>query len=181
MSKVEFVNIKKDLRLYCLIKNKRSLEKIENCIQNGCNVNSRFINYGCTALTLAIESGLPKTIKLFIKYGAIISSSDLEIACQNGQYKIVKILINAKPGIIKEIMMSWAIPPNIYWNKCGGQSYTERSVIEKSLKMVYYLLQKGAYVGEFDIKYCKEYEMDSPSKDLYQQLLYIMEFKKYIY
>ena len=89
------------------------------------------------------------------------------------------ILINAKPDIIKDIMVSWAIQSNIYWNKCGGQSYTERSVIQKSLKIVYYLIQRGVYEREFDIKYCKEYEMDSPSKDLYQELRYIMEFNEF--
>lgn len=180
MSKDGFINVKKDLRLYCCINNKNNLEKIENCIQNGCNVNSIFVNYGCTPLSLATELGLTKTVKLLIKHGAIISSSDLEIACQNGQYKIIKLLINAKPDVIKDIKVSWAIPLNFYWNECGGQSYTERSVIKKSLKIVYYLIQKGVFVDEFDMEYCKECEMDSPCDDLYYQLRYIMEYKKYL-
>ena len=167
-----YVNVKKDLSLYASIKNKSSLDKIEKLIQNKnrYNVNSFFVNYDCTAMGLATELGLTKTVKLLIKYGAHVSSTHVEIACINGHYKIVKVLLNANPDIIKSVGIDYAIPENTYWNKWGGQSYTESSLLEVSLKIVNYLLIKGVYVIQYYIDKCREYSTDSPDDHLYYQI-----------
>ena len=169
---MNYVNVKKDLSLYASIKNKSSLDKIEKLIQDQkrYNVNSFFVNYDCTPMSLATELGLTKTVKLLIKYGAIVNSTQVEIACTYGHYKIVKVLLNAKPDIIKRVIIDYAIPENTYWNKWGGQSYTESSLLEVSLKIVNYLLIKGAYVNQYNIDKCREYSTDSPDDHLYYQI-----------
>ena len=167
---MSYVNVKKDLRLYSSIKNKNSLDQIEKYIKNGCNVNSYFVNYNCTPISLATELGLIKTVKLLIKYGAIIESSDIEIACRYGHYKIVKALLNAKPDLIELVCIDNAIPENTYWNEWGGQSYTESNLLEVSLKIVNYLLIKGAYVEQYSIDICTEYSTDTPYEHLYYQI-----------
>ena len=175
---MSYVNVKKDLRLYASIKNKSSLENIEKHIQNGCNVNSIFVNYGCTPIGLATKLGLTKTVKLLIKYGAIINDYLVEIACTNGHYKIVKILLNADPDLINSIQIEWAIPKNTYWNNYGGQSYTDSSFLNISLKIVNYLLQKGVRVYEENIKDCYEYSDDTPNDYLYYQIIDLLRERK---
>ena len=168
---MDYINVKKDLRLYTSIKNKSSLDEIEKHIQNGCDVNSFFVNYNCTPISLAIELGLTKTVKLLLKYDAILDKDDVHIACKYGHYKIVKVLLNAKPDLIKLIIIDNVIPENTYWNKWGGQSYTESSLIKTSLKIVNYLLLKGICVNQSIIDKCREYSKDTPYDHLYYQLI----------
>ena len=175
---MNYVNVKKDLRLYSSIKNKNSLDQIEKYIKNGCNVNSYFVNYNCTPISLATELGLIKTVKLLIKYGAIIESSDIEIACRYGHYKIVKTLLNAKPDLIKLVCIDNAIPENTYWNEWGGQTYTESSSLKVSLKIVKFLILKDIYVDQSIIIKCKEYSEDTPYDHLYYQLIDLLVEKQ---
>ena len=175
---MNYVNVKKDLRLYSSIKNENSLDQIEKYIKNGCNVNSYFVNYNCTPISLATELGLIKTVKLLIKYGAIIESSDIEIACRYGHYKIVKALLNAKPDLIKLVCIDNAIPENTYWNEWGGQSYTESSSLKVSLKIVKFLILKDIYVDQSIINKCKEYSEDTPYDHLYYQLIDLLVEKQ---